>query len=216
MTDVDSFKKACKDVGAEFPDSFLASVDRLILSMHPKYKKKVKKAKKGDTAAKGAGPTDEVLDEDRKRQMRLFPGLAMPDQDWQPSYSTDGAKDAGKGKEVDLGVDDLMAELEGVKKRVYDDADGASGDQKRMRDGRSPDSGRTGYGGRGEDDRGRQGYGGGRPAPRRQDDKPVLYKVYPGKVAGLKDFGAFVSLEGVAGRAEGALLGRLRWSWRGR
>ncbi|KAK4705403.1 ATP-dependent RNA helicase DHX8/PRP22, partial [Phenoliferia sp. Uapishka_3] len=201
VTDVETFKKACKDVGAEFPDSFLASVDRLILSLHPKYKKKVKKGKKGDgsAAAKGKdGATEQVLDEDKKRQMRLFPGLAMPDQDWQPSYSND-PKDAGKGKEIDLGVDDLMAELEGVKKRVYDDRDGAGEpEQKRMRDGRSPDHGRTGYGGgRGDEDRGRQGYGGGRPAPRRMDDKPVLYKVYPGKVAGLKDFGAFVSLEGM-------------------
>ncbi|KAL8277312.1 hypothetical protein RQP46_010265 [Phenoliferia psychrophenolica] len=208
VTDVESFKKACKDVGAEFPDSFLASVDRLILSMHPKYKKKVKKGKKGDAAAAGskdADGNDVQLDEDRKRQMRLFPGLAMPDQDWQPSYSTDKDKAApggGKGKEVDLGVDDLMAELEGVKKRVYDDAE-QGGDQKRMRDGRSPDYGRTGGGGGRDGDRGRQGYGGGRPAPRQLDDKPVLYKVYPGKVAGLKDFGAFVSLEGIMGRHEG-------------
>ena len=35
------------------------------------------------------------------------------------------------------------------------------------------------------------------------DNKPVLFKIYGGKVTGLKDFGAFVTLEGVSGRVEG-------------
>ncbi|OMJ12464.1 ATP-dependent RNA helicase dhx8 [Smittium culicis] len=35
------------------------------------------------------------------------------------------------------------------------------------------------------------------------DDKPVLYKIYKGKVSNLKDFGVFVTLEGVRGRIEG-------------
>lgn len=216
-------------MGAEFPESFLVSVDRLILSMHPKYKKKVKKSKKKKGALESTSSSkegDAQLDEERKRQMRLFPGLSVPDQEWEPttSYKLEQEKDKTsvvKGKEVDLGVDDLMAELEGVKKRV------ASGDvareddrgDKRRRDersrsperrrGRSPDFNQrdSGYGSRDGGGRGRDGYGGGgggyggRP---RLDDAPVLYKVYAGKVASMKDFGAFVSLEGVAGRAEGA------------
>ncbi|KAJ2005998.1 DEAH-box ATP-dependent RNA helicase prp22 [Coemansia thaxteri] len=35
------------------------------------------------------------------------------------------------------------------------------------------------------------------------DDAPVLYKIYQGRVSNLKDFGAFVSLDGVRGRTEG-------------
>ena len=35
------------------------------------------------------------------------------------------------------------------------------------------------------------------------DERPVLYKIYNGRVNGLKEFGAFVQLEGVAGRVEG-------------
>lgn len=215
------FKAQCAQVGADFPDSFLTSVDRLILSMHPKYKKKVKKSKGkkgagGEGGKKSVEEEEKVLDEDRKRQMRLFPGLAMPDSEWQPSYLVDPKSSAAKGKatDADLGVDDLMAQLEGVGKRAAageGDVEDSRG-QKRPRDGRSrsPDGRRArspDYG-RGSDsrggDRGRDGYGarggGGRP---RMDDKPVLYKVYPGKVATIKDFGAFVSLEGVAGRAEG-------------
>ncbi|OBZ79639.1 Pre-mRNA-splicing factor ATP-dependent RNA helicase prp22 [Grifola frondosa] len=35
------------------------------------------------------------------------------------------------------------------------------------------------------------------------DERPVLFKIYNGRIAGLKEFGAFVQLEGIAGRAEG-------------
>ncbi|KDQ15731.1 hypothetical protein BOTBODRAFT_286473 [Botryobasidium botryosum FD-172 SS1] len=61
---------------------------------------------------------------------------------------------------------------------------------------------RNGYG-----DRDRGGYGGesrGRRDGRGAlDDRPVLYKIYDGKISSLKDFGAFVTLEGVMGRVEG-------------
>ena len=36
-----------------------------------------------------------------------------------------------------------------------------------------------------------------------KDSKPTLYKVYNGRVTGIKDFGAFVTLDGVEGRVEG-------------
>ncbi|KAG5455715.1 MAG: hypothetical protein BJ554DRAFT_4776, partial [Olpidium bornovanus] len=42
--------------------------------------------------------------------------------------------------------------------------------------------------------------GGGRP---KDDDVPVLYKIYDGTISGMRDFGAFVSLQGVRGRVEG-------------
>jgi ATP-dependent RNA helicase DHX8/PRP22 len=43
----------------------------------------------------------------------------------------------------------------------------------------------------------------GRTGGRALDDRPILFKIYNGRVSGLKDFGAFVTLEGVAGRVEG-------------
>ena len=257
--DFKTFKQKCSDVGAEFPDSFLQAVDRLILSMHPKYK--VKKA--ATAAAKGKGKADgaapaEAVSEDKQKQMRLFPGLALPDSDWIPSFTPDdpatvkerqmrmgqpvdvkGASDNNRQRDEDqLGVDDLMAQLEGVRKRTVDDD---PRDAKRTRhrspdyerrdddrrggrdDGRGRDDGYgggrdNGYGDRGrpgagsgggsrygEDDRGRYGRDGrtGGAGPARLDEKPVLYKIYPGKVANVKDFGAFVTLEGIMGRIEG-------------
>ncbi|RCH94132.1 DEAH-box ATP-dependent RNA helicase prp22 [Rhizopus stolonifer] len=35
------------------------------------------------------------------------------------------------------------------------------------------------------------------------DDRPVIYKIYHGTVTNVKDFGAFVRLEGIRGKAEG-------------
>ncbi|ORY70335.1 uncharacterized protein BCR38DRAFT_104917 [Pseudomassariella vexata] len=36
-----------------------------------------------------------------------------------------------------------------------------------------------------------------KPASKKTDDKPMLYKVYDGHITGVKDFGAFVNLDGV-------------------
>ncbi|ESK80691.1 atp-dependent rna helicase dhx8, partial [Moniliophthora roreri MCA 2997] len=144
--------------GADFPDSFVENVDRLILSLHPKHKKKL--ATNGEVAAKGDG---ELTEEERKRQM--FPGLALKDQEVEPKRPS---------------------ELERSPKR--------------QRTERSPPRRRSPSpprGGRGHDDRrGRSS----RPA---LDDSPILFKIYNGRISGLKEFGAFVQLEGVAGRVEG-------------
>ncbi|KAH6562006.1 hypothetical protein BASA61_005169 [Batrachochytrium salamandrivorans] len=55
-------------------------------------------------------------------------------------------------------------------------------------------------------------HGRGMPPPRQtMDDAPIMYKIYDGKVSGMKDFGAFVTLEGVRGRAEGMVhIGSLK------
>ncbi|BGP27249.1 ATP-dependent RNA helicase dhx8 [Rhodotorula toruloides] len=241
--DFNTFKSKCRDVGAEFPDSFLQAVDRLILSMHPKYK-----LKSNSSVNKGKGKGKEegektVLSEEKQKQARLFPGLAMPDTEWQPSYRADnpeevkerqmrmgqpadvkGVSDDLRSRDEDnMGVDDLMAQLEGVRKRATrpEEDDGAGAKRQRHR---SPDYERrggggggdrerdNGYGDRGrgssrygEDDRGRYGRDGrtGGAGPGRLDEKPVLYKIYKGRVANLKDFGAFVTLEGVQGKVEG-------------
>lgn len=223
----------CHSSGAIFPESFLTNVDRLILSLHPKYQKKSKKSKK----SKGAAKDVEVIDEEKEKQRRLFPGLSMKDQPWQSSESLASSDKKGKSIEVDGETDDLMNQLEGIKKRVANgeiDSSSNGGENRgqkrprgtdesidgRMRRSRSPDyndrgNGRNGGG----DDRGRSGYGNSRDGSRddrgrnggggggnmkRNDDKPILYKVYRGKVSSMKDFGAFISLEGIAGRAEGS------------
>lgn len=249
-SDLTDFKSKCREVGAEFPDSFLDSVDRLVLSMHPKYKlKKAKSSKKLKGKGKGkADATDlasaQAADPEKEKAKRLFPGLSLPDQEWKPTTEYDGRdapklaldidndqpvdvrgahRDATNRDEADLGIDGLMKELEGVSKKrsAHQDSTDRDRDQDRSMDGkrqrqRSPDYDRRDRDRNGDRDRGRSGYGHrggdgrdpriGGVGPNRLDEKPVLYKIYPGKVTNIKDFGCFVGLEGIVGRQEGELL----------
>ncbi|RXW11997.1 hypothetical protein EST38_g13859, partial [Candolleomyces aberdarensis] len=162
--DLPTFKQKLKDMEAGFPDSFVENVDRLILTMHPKHKKK---ARSSDNVGDAAPAT--VPDAERKR--RMFPGLAIQNKEQQDPVSDD------------LFLKELGDIVSGRKKPA--DTDRLSPKQRR----RSPSPKR----GRRDDGR-----------PRREiDERPVLFKIYNGKVSGIKDFGAFVTLEGVAGRVEG-------------
>lgn len=199
---LDEFRAKLKESGSDFPESFITSMDRLVLSMHPKYKKKKAATTNGADKGKGKEVDDgPVESEDMIKQRKLFPGLAIKDSEWQPSYAPDS--EAGKIKgapEVEDFLDDMMSQLEGAEKRIKGSG---TADLKRKRSisppvvrGRrqSPDCNSR----RNDEERGR----GGR-ARQPLDTQPVMYKIYPGKVTGIKDFGAFVSLEGIQGRHEG-------------
>ncbi|KZT08748.1 P-loop containing nucleoside triphosphate hydrolase protein [Laetiporus sulphureus 93-53] len=184
------FKQKIKDAGANFPESFIENVDRLILSMHPKHKKKPAASGKENASAADGG-----LDELDKRK-RIFPGLALKDQERQPSATKDA---------IMMEVDDMMSQLEGAAKRARTKEVEEERFPKRRRYSPSPPRRRSpsplrgrGYGDRRDDSRGRNSVHG-----RSLDERPALYKIYDGRVSGLKDFGAFVQLEGVVGRVEG-------------
>jgi ATP-dependent RNA helicase DHX8/PRP22 len=172
-----AFKAQLKEIGLEFPDSFLESVDRLILSMHPKYKKHHAKSAKAMGKVKAIDA--ELSELDRKK--RLFPGLAVKDKDVPPVSD-------------DIFLQELGDLVSGRKTRPHPTDEPSPKRQRRSasprRRSRSP---------RGRNDRWGSRNGGGRP----MDDKPVLFKIYSGRVTGLKEFGAFVTIEGVAGRVEG-------------
>jgi len=190
------FKQKLKDVGAGFPDAFVENMDRLILSLHPKHKKK------SASSANGKGKPAEETQEEADKRKRLFPGLALKDQEWQPPQAT---KDVLMQE-----VDDMMAQFEGTAKKQRDRPDeGRSPKRQRRELSRSPRRrSASPPRGRGYDDRrdGGRGGGRGRHGGRPQmDEKPVLYKIYDGRVQSLKEFGAFVQLEGLAGRFEGTL-----------
>ncbi|OBZ79648.1 hypothetical protein A0H81_01367 [Grifola frondosa] len=96
------FKQKLKDVGANFPESFVENVDRLILNMHPKHKKRP--AIDGKENASESGGLD-----DTEKKKRMFPGLALKDQEWQPSVTKDVLM-----KEVEV----MMSQFEGVAKKT--------------------------------------------------------------------------------------------------
>jgi ATP-dependent RNA helicase DHX8/PRP22 len=181
------FKAKLKDVGADFPESFVENIDRLVLTLHPKHKKKSSPEANGKVKS---GDDDAFKEKDK--QKRMFPGLALADQEWQPTVPKDVLM-----KEVD----DMMSQFESSAKRSRTSPRrDASPPSKRRRTSRSPPRRRSVSPPRG------RGYDRGRNSRTRGqlDERPVLYKIYDGRVQGLKEFGAFVQLEGVAGRVEGA------------
>jgi ATP-dependent RNA helicase DHX8/PRP22 len=178
------FKAKLKEVGADFPESFIENIDRLVLTLHPKHKKKTFAGANGKAKTNGDNAPAE-----KDKQKRLFPGLALADQEWKPSISKDVLM-----KEVD----ELMAQCEASAKtsRPRPDRD-SSPPPKRRRTSMSPPRRRSVSPPRG------RGYERGSRGRGQLDERAVLYKIYDGRVQGLKEFGAFVQLEGIAGRVEG-------------
>jgi ATP-dependent RNA helicase DHX8/PRP22 len=233
-TSLAQFKTQLVEMGAEFPQSLVESIDRLCLTLHPRYRKKG--AKNGTEASAGA-------EEQTDRKTRVFKGLAIPDKEVEFEEEATGKLDA---------LDDTFAMLEGLagqgqsksRKRSispYDDR-GRSGSKRHRYSSesrsRSPrrsrtdtllfedEFGRTRTVKRGERDekRNRRKYRDDehdledprrrrkhknyddefrRPPTPELDDEPVLFKVYTGKVTGIKEFGIFVNLLGVKGKVDG-------------
>ncbi|CAG8684470.1 17134_t:CDS:10, partial [Gigaspora rosea] len=220
-----AFKKALTDAGADFPESFIATLDRLIQKMNPKYKNKEKET---DASINGDITNNYSADE----KARLFPSLALPDD---PEAAIKHKEDVKVATEAMNQLEDLESllrskkletlEKENTRKhrrsrsrsrshspkrrrsrsysphssrrrnrsRSYSHERGRTRDRDRNRNrDRTRDSSRDQYRDRN-----------GRDKKEDLDEKPILYKIYNGKVTKLKDFGAFVCLEGVKGRVEG-------------
>jgi len=187
--------------------------------MHPKYKRKAAKLKAAKAKANG-GDDKAIASMDTDIKSRKFPGLSMPDSEWTPldAYldERDGKGDVEKLPES-ISMDNTMAELQAVASRrnrpAADDYMDGEPSNKRMRNDGGGHQRDNGYGSR-NGQQGREqdgGYGGkmgaprGRPGADAMDDQPVLYKIYNGNVTNVRDFGAFVGLEGIRGRVEGKL-----------
>ncbi|KAL8827147.1 MAG: hypothetical protein Q9191_003361 [Dirinaria sp. TL-2023a] len=232
------FKSQMEGMGAEFPQSLVESIDRLILTMHPKHKGKSNGARIAENAH-----DDDGLD-DVAKKTRIFKGLAVPDKELQ--WGDEEAETPnGKGD----GYDDTFAMLESLagkprgsqiqngRKRSRSPTDEGRGrKRKEVRRSRSRSRSWERYNHRrrrsdsysnehrkstnGYDDRDRSYRNGHRSNKRKyyddddednfrkppvpeMDDEPKLYKVYGGMVTGVKDFGAFVNLQGVKGKVDG-------------
>jgi ATP-dependent RNA helicase DHX8/PRP22 len=182
------FKANLSDAGAHFPDSFVETVDRLILTMHPKHKKRQPKGDDSNGQKENGNVQGELDDQDKKR--RLFPGLALADKPALSSVEKDLVM-----KEVD----DMMAQFESASKKSRPRPSDDQPSPKRQK--RSPSPRRRSLSPHGRShDRGRRRDG---RHTTTVDERPVLYKIYTGRVSSVKEFGAFVTLDSVAGRTEG-------------
>lgn len=238
------FKTKMETMGADFPQSLLESVDRLILTMHPKYKAGVN----GNTTNDDVTEKRPKLD-DMEKKTRIFKGLAVPDreQHWEEGSIPEVKQVTQLGA-----LDDTFAMLEGLagkdkkaqsslnnrkRSRSPDDVDGdrngrtkyryrsRSRSYSRDRRGIHQKNGaqsyqdgntRTKTGDHMKDQKTRSGNGVSgrrqgddegdyfkRPPTPEVDDAPKIFKIYNGVVSGTTSFGAFVSLKGVKGKADG-------------
>ncbi|KAI1956524.1 DEAH-box ATP-dependent RNA helicase prp22 [Ophidiomyces ophidiicola] len=232
-----NFKSCLEAMGADFPQSLIESIDRLMLAMHPKYKSNRNAAQEEPSKA----DNDQVAGlDDLERKSRLFKGLAVPDRElkW---HEDDSPENGAKGDVMD----DTFAMLEGLaekarardngtssrkRSRSPDHDDSIQGSRRRgkyrscspsqssqrhpaqgsshheasstkytRKDPRHDDDFKYRGSQRNHDDR---EYFRRPPSPE-LDERPILYKIYNGRVTGIKDFGAFVNLQGVKGKVDG-------------
>ncbi|KAJ9483568.1 hypothetical protein VN97_g9830 [Penicillium thymicola] len=117
------FKKFFDDMGGEFPQSLLESVDRMVLTMHPKYKGKKAENDKGTSDAND----DMALFDALEQKSRVFKGLAVPDTEkrWAEEDYTD--RQAAHEADAQAGaMDDTFAMLEGLAGKAKEDKPHAS------------------------------------------------------------------------------------------
>jgi ATP-dependent RNA helicase DHX8/PRP22 len=229
---VPEFKKSLEAMGAEFPNSLVESIDRLILTMHPKHKKSVING--SDNAKSDMDELDAI-----GKKARVFRGLAVPDRElgWHSEDDDQlGEKAIDLSKEVDRTGDDTLAAFEelasrprqtngnGRKRSRSPDYDRrpkkkhlsrspSPYEEKRRRRRDSDDYDKSKNGHRHNHDSKehhrsrRRDYENDndfrKPQARDLDDHPELFKVYDGVVTGIKDFGAFVNIRGVKGKVDG-------------
>ncbi|PFH63165.1 hypothetical protein XA68_17274 [Ophiocordyceps unilateralis] len=214
---IEDFRKWLNTINNPFPESFVNSLDRLVLALHPKLNKNGENARPSRTL------------EDKEK---TFSGLALPDQ--QPQTDERGGGDA---------IDDTLALLEGLENRASGysskrrsqspkDVDRRrrrsrspkDADRRRRRDrSRSTDRRKRGIrvpddeDWRGDDYReSRKGRRGSRRFNDNEsnarldralepeiDEVPQLNKIYKGHVTGITNFGAFVNLHNVRGKVDG-------------
>jgi ATP-dependent RNA helicase DHX8/PRP22 len=194
-TSTADFKKSLDAMGAEFPQSLIESIDRLILTMHPKHRKK----QNGHVEQDGNNKSFDEVD----KKARIFKGLAIPDQE-QKWDEDDIAIEKSKPQ-----ADDTFAQLEGLA-----DTTNQSSRKRRHEGHRDHERGRDRSNYHRLDNHSGGHYGEKRrrsplesnfrrPPTPEVDSLPQLYKCYDGVVTGIKDFGAFVNIRGVKGKVDG-------------
>jgi ATP-dependent RNA helicase DHX8/PRP22 len=219
----EEFQKKMEDMGADFPQSLIDSLDRLVKTMHPKFK----------NARTNGARTENGSSTISQEKTMVFKGLALPDREvpWEHDLEDYSATKTG-AVETDA-IDETFALLEGLGQSKA--ADSGRPSRKRSRSPNEDYDGRrrrkdkyrsrsrsveysrrrrkSDFEDEGDDGRARNGHKSRQtrdeddpfkrhPTPE-IDEEPLLYKVYDGHVTGVKDFGAFVNLHGVRGKVDG-------------
>ncbi|KAJ9604356.1 DEAH-box ATP-dependent RNA helicase prp22 [Cladophialophora chaetospira] len=107
---LEEFKDNLATMGADFPNSLIESIDRSILTMHPKHKSQKQQTQKN-------GHSDMGEADAMTKRARVFKGLAVPDREQAWTDSEDEVAVQKAASRVRVGYnddDDTFALLEGL------------------------------------------------------------------------------------------------------
>lgn len=136
------FKSSLEAMGADFPQSLMESIDRLVLAMHPKYKSKRQAADDERSERNGEDGVNKI--DEIERKARVFKGLAVPDKvpKWDEDEYARPEEDSADAADTNA-LDDTFAMLEGLATKARVEGNGKV-NRKRSRspDGDDYDRGR--------------------------------------------------------------------------
>ena len=214
---LDDFKANLDALDAGFSASFMENLDRLIMRMHPNHPRKEKKVKVEDNEDKKAmfrglalpdtAPTDWDADGTKNKNIKRrvqemddtldkLAGLEKThksekhsrkrERSPSPEYRSRHSSEHWEKQRSPEYRESRRSPEYHESRRSPDHRDR---DRRRGRSReRSPQYER-------DDDRRREKHE--RSKPVKLDDEPIVGKIYDGKVTGIKDFGAFVAIEGI-------------------
>ncbi|EPY50858.1 ATP-dependent RNA helicase Prp22 [Schizosaccharomyces cryophilus OY26] len=191
----DEFKENVLASGGEFAESFLQNIARLIRELHPKLKAKAQDDIVDQNKITEPNLTSKRDDVGRKRE--LFPGLSIPDHSNLEKSNEDSDLMNDTMNELNqLASSSRSRRLDNSRNSSYRERSRSPPPSYRGRD-RSPTD-------RYIPNRPRDG---GSASRRRKTNAysgfPKLHEIYPGIVSSIKDFGAFVTLDGFSQRTDG-------------
>ncbi|CAH1963662.1 unnamed protein product [Acanthoscelides obtectus] len=189
---LESFKKALLENGAEFSDSFISNLLRIIQHMQPRKKSR-------------SLEEDEFTEADKDALAYKFPGLAIPNETQKPlvnEESEDEKEEKPDNNDNDV-VADLMAQFEADAPSKKEHKEASHSPERKRKKSRSPERDHDSRRNRDTDRRHRSRSKEKDKHRRHKESKRSRSRIYSGKVTNTVPFGCFVQLEGLRRRWEG-------------
>jgi ATP-dependent RNA helicase DHX8/PRP22 len=175
-----AFQVCLEQVGAEFPESFVENIDRLIRHMHPNFKKTQVLDGPSSPTNKRPSYNDELPHRSLEEKEKVFRGLSIPDTD--PVPEPDSMRDARRSPSPRQNG-----------RRIPDSRRGRSPSPRKTPPWRRRDI--SPWGDRGRDREQQRRYrerSNDRPRPLL--DEPKLNEIYDARIGNMTNFGAFATL----------------------
>ncbi|CCG81255.1 putative RNA helicase-like splicing factor [Taphrina deformans PYCC 5710] len=196
------FKDFKSRIGGDFPDAFVETIDRFILTMHPKHLRKLPSSTKA---------SDGAVHNEPDTKARIFKGLCLPDQviKYEDEPHTEDSRDIGDALNQLEALAENKSMAQRRKRRRSSSLSRSSDSCTQFSNGlnKRPSSLSPTRSSDCEDNR--RARRTKRLSPHARtfksehsarlrapvDTSPVLFHIYTGRISNLKDFGAFVSLD---------------------